>query len=99
MRDFRSGVWVRDVLKDPGGGVEAFRFINVMKVSPDAGTTREWRIFEFDREYRLRSITTAESGAYAAGRGMDADECRRDAAAAARRGSGRADERGHAGDP
>ena len=69
MRDFRSGVWVRDVLKDPGGGVEAFRFINVMKVSPDAGTTSDWRIFEFDREYRLRSITTAESGAYAQGAG------------------------------
>ena len=69
VRDFRSGVWVRDVLKDPGGGVEAFRFINVTKVSPDAGTTRDWRIFEFDREYRLRSITTAESGTYAPGAG------------------------------
>jgi len=69
VRDFRSGVWVRDVLKDPGGGVEAFRFINVQKVAPDAGTTRDWRIFEFDREYRLRSITTAESGSYVTGSG------------------------------
>jgi lipopolysaccharide export system permease protein len=63
VRDFRSGVWVRDVLKDARGGVEAFRFINVLKVSPDAGT-RDWRIFEFDGKYRLRSITTAESGTY-----------------------------------
>lgn len=69
VRDFRSGVWVRDVLKEPGGGVEAFRFINVLKVSPDAGSTRDWRIFEFDRDYRLRSITTAESGSYAPGGG------------------------------
>ena len=69
VRDFRSGVWVRDVLKDPGGGVEAFRFINVLKVSPDAGSTRDWRIFEFDRDYRLRSITTAESGDYVPGGG------------------------------
>ncbi|MGB3427508.1 MAG: LPS export ABC transporter permease LptG [Burkholderiaceae bacterium] len=65
VRDFRSGVWVRDVLKDPDGGVEAFRFINVQKVSPDAGSTRGWRIFEFDSAYRLRSITTAEAGSYA----------------------------------
>jgi lipopolysaccharide export system permease protein len=69
VRDFRSGVWVRDVLKAPGGGIEAFRFINVLRVSPDAGVTRDWRIFEFDREYRLRSITTAESGAYTPGSG------------------------------
>lgn len=68
VRDFRSGVWVRDVLKDQHGTVEAFRFINVAKVSPDVGT-RDWRIFEFDREYRLRSITTAESGSYSPGAG------------------------------
>jgi lipopolysaccharide export system permease protein len=69
VRDFRSGVWVRDVLKDPSGGVEAYRFINVLKVSPDAGITRNWRIFEFDSGYRLRSITTAEAGNYAPGDG------------------------------
>ena len=68
VRDFRSGVWVRDVLKDPAGGVEAFRFINVQKVSPDGGTG-DWRIIEFSRDYRLRSITTAESGTYAPNRG------------------------------
>ena len=51
------------MLKNARGGVEAFRFINVLKVSPDAGT-RDWRIFEFDGKYRLRSITTAESGTY-----------------------------------
>lgn len=69
VRDFRSGVWVRDVLKDPKGGVEAFRFINVLKISPDAGSTNDWRIFEFDGEYRLRSITTAEAGVYTPGKG------------------------------
>jgi lipopolysaccharide export system permease protein len=68
VRDFRSGVWVRDVLKDAGGGVQAFRFINVQQVSPDAGT-KGWRIFEFDQDYRLRSITTAESASYAPGAG------------------------------
>jgi lipopolysaccharide export system permease protein len=69
VRDFRSGVWVRDVLKNAAGAVEAFRFINVLKVSPDAGITADWRIFEFDRDYRLRSITTADSGTYTPGVG------------------------------
>jgi lipopolysaccharide export system permease protein len=68
VRDFRSGVWVRDVLKDNAGGVEAFRFINVGAVSPDS-STRDWRIFEFDSDYRLRSITTAEAGRYTPGDG------------------------------
>lgn len=68
VRDFRSGVWVRDVVKAPGGGVDAFRFINVRQVTPDAGT-RGWRIFEFDADYRLRSILTAETGSYESGVG------------------------------
>jgi lipopolysaccharide export system permease protein len=59
VRDFRSGVWVRDVVKDAGGGVGAFRFINVREVTPDAGT-RIGRVFEFDR-LQLRSIMTAEA--------------------------------------
>jgi lipopolysaccharide export system permease protein len=68
VRDFRSGVWVRDVLKDTAGEVEAFRFINVRAVSADSGT-RDWRIFEFDSDYRLRSITTADAGRYTPGDG------------------------------
>jgi lipopolysaccharide export system permease protein len=32
-------------------------------VSPEA-QTRDWRIFEFDRDYKLRSIMTAETGHY-----------------------------------
>ena len=64
VREFRSGVWVRDVVKDPGGEVAAFRFINVRQVAPDA-STRGWQVFQFDRDYRLRSILTAETGRYA----------------------------------
>ncbi|MBC8118257.1 MAG: LPS export ABC transporter permease LptG [Burkholderiaceae bacterium] len=67
-REFRSGVWVRDVVKSPSGGVAAFRFINVRQVSPE-GETREWRVFEFDRDYKLRSILTAETGQYAGAEG------------------------------
>lgn len=68
VREFRSGVWVRDVVKEPGGRVGAFRFINVREVAAD-GSTRAWRVFEFDRDYKLRSIMTAEAGHYEPGRG------------------------------
>jgi lipopolysaccharide export system permease protein len=70
VRDFRSGVWVRDVVKDPAGGVSAFRFINVRQVSPDVGT-RGWRIIEFDRDYRLTSILTADAGTFVPGVGWE----------------------------
>ena len=70
MRDFRSGVWVRDVVKEPDGSVGAYRFINVRQVSPDVGT-RGWRIMEFDGNYRLRSILTAEVGTYVPGVGWE----------------------------
>lgn len=63
VRDFRSGVWVRDVVKEPDGRVSAYRFINVQQVSPDVGT-RGWRIIEFDGEYRMRSVITAEVGTF-----------------------------------
>ncbi len=68
VREFRSGVWVRDVVRQPGGGVTAFRFINVRQVAPD-GNTRDWRVFEFDRDYKLGSIMTAETGRYEPGSG------------------------------
>jgi lipopolysaccharide export system permease protein len=63
VRDFRSGVWVRDVVKEADGTIGAYRFINVRQVSPDVGT-KGWRIIEFDSDYRLRSIITADAGRY-----------------------------------
>jgi lipopolysaccharide export system permease protein len=68
VRDFRSGVWVRDVVKSPRGEIDGIRFINIKQVTVDAAT-RGWRIFEFDRDHRLRSILTAESASYAKGSG------------------------------
>lgn len=63
VQQFRSGVWVRDVVKDAAGEVERLRFVNVRQVRPDA-SVQAWRVFEFDREFRLRSISTAESGQF-----------------------------------
>jgi lipopolysaccharide export system permease protein len=61
--EFRSGAWARDIVKDEAGNIERFRFVNVRVVKPDT-TTALWRIFDFDAEYRLRSIATAETGTY-----------------------------------
>jgi len=65
-QEFRSGVWVRDVVRDSDGGTERLRFVNVRQVRPDT-TVVNWRIFEFDRDYRLRSIATAQQGIYQPG--------------------------------
>jgi len=62
-QQFRSGVWVRDLLKGPDGQVERLRFLNVARVQPDI-SVEGWRVFEFDRDYRLRSISRAAEGRF-----------------------------------
>jgi lipopolysaccharide export system permease protein len=51
--DFRSGLWIR----------EARSFINVLQPLPDASLAGV-RIYQFDDEYRLQSISYAERGVY-----------------------------------
>ncbi|MGE5338494.1 MAG: LPS export ABC transporter permease LptG [Gemmatimonadota bacterium] len=63
VEEFRSGVWVRDAVKGNDGKIERWRFVNVRQVRPD-GTLRSMRVFEFDRDYRLRAIGTAASGRF-----------------------------------
>ena len=68
VKGFFSGVWVRDVVRDAQGQVSALRFINVARVR--AGVEAEgWRVFDFDRDYRLRSILQAARGVYEPGQG------------------------------
>jgi lipopolysaccharide export system permease protein len=67
-REFRSGVWVRDLQRGHDGQPDRMRFVNVSHVNPD-GTVDDWRIFEFDLDLHLRSISTAEQGSYEKGRG------------------------------
>lgn len=62
-QEFRSGVWVRDVLRGASGEVERLRFVNVQPLQPDAPVSR-WRIFEFDTDFRLRAISTAREGTF-----------------------------------
>jgi lipopolysaccharide export system permease protein len=65
-QQFRSGIWVRDLLKGPDGQIQRLRFINVALVQPDI-SIEGWRVFEFDREFRLRSISRAAEGRYVDG--------------------------------
>lgn len=52
-QEFRSGLWIKDDRS----------FINVLEVRPDT-TLRGVRIYDFDGEYRLRSISFAQRGTY-----------------------------------
>jgi lipopolysaccharide export system permease protein len=66
--EFRSGFWVRDLLQGQDGEPDRLRFVNVQHVNSD-GTVEQWRIYEFDSDLRLRSMSAAASGRYEAGRG------------------------------
>ena len=52
---FRSGLWIKDTLKDASGAVSKLRFVNVAEMRPDT-TLRAVRVFEFDSQYRLESL-------------------------------------------
>jgi lipopolysaccharide export system permease protein len=52
-QEFRSGLWVKDELA----------FVNVREVLPDT-SLRGVRVYEFDRNYELRSISDAAAGQY-----------------------------------
>jgi lipopolysaccharide export system permease protein len=52
-QDFHTGLWVKDDR----------RFVNVREVLPDT-TLTDVRVFEFDDQYRLQSISFAKSGNY-----------------------------------
>ncbi len=52
-QEFRSGLWVRD----------ASTFLNVREVKPDARLVGV-KLYEFDDQYRLRSVSFAEQGEY-----------------------------------
>lgn len=59
---FRSGLWAKDVLRDPiSQQVLGSRFMNASRVEPD-GTVRDVQIFEFDTRMRLlRRMSAAQA--------------------------------------
>jgi lipopolysaccharide export system permease protein len=52
-QEFRSGLWVKD----------EFRFVNVREVMPDS-SLKGVKIYDFDSDYRLRTISYAERGEF-----------------------------------
>lgn len=63
--EFRSGLWTKDIVKSDGmsGTVTGSRFFNVRQVKPD-GTLIDVKLYEFDTNFRLRSITLARTGTF-----------------------------------
>jgi lipopolysaccharide export system permease protein len=63
--EFRSGLWTKDIVKSEGmtGTVTGSRFFNVREVRPD-GMLIDVKLYEFDTNFRLRSITLAKSGTF-----------------------------------
>ena len=52
-QEFRSGLWIKD----------GRNFVNVGEVTPDV-QLRRVRIYEFDEDYRLRTLSFADTGRY-----------------------------------
>ncbi|MEN9784084.1 MAG: hypothetical protein RJA24_1427 [Pseudomonadota bacterium] len=52
-QEFRSGLWIKD----------GTSFVNVLEVTPTGGL-KGLRIYEFDNDYRLRVLRTAEAAEY-----------------------------------
>lgn len=55
-QEFRSGLWIKD----------GTSFVNVLEVTP-AGELKGVRIYQFDGDYRLQSLSFADAGVYEGG--------------------------------
>ena len=61
---FRSGMWIKDTLRDVDGTPLRLRFVNIGVLRPDASLDT-LQIFEFDTEFTLRSVIRAERAVFA----------------------------------
>lgn len=62
---FVSGMWTKDVVRSGGitGTVTGSRFFNVRQFRND-GTLMDVRLYEFDTNFRMRSLITAARGSF-----------------------------------
>ena len=60
---FRSGLWMKDSVRNAAGGAAGQRFVNVGGVLPDT-SIRAVQVYEFDPDFRLRSILRADTGRF-----------------------------------
>jgi lipopolysaccharide export system permease protein len=62
--EFSSGLWAKDLIRDPASGqVTGSRFLNAKKIDTD-GTIRDVHLFEFDRKMYLVSRLFAKRGEF-----------------------------------
>lgn len=64
-QEFRSGLWTKDVIRENGltGDAVGSRFLNVKDVSPE-GQLRSVKLYEFDRDFHLTMVVTADHADY-----------------------------------
>jgi len=60
---FRSGLWIKDSVKDSSGKPLRLRFVNIGNLAPD-GRMERIEIHEFDARFRLSSVIRAAEGVY-----------------------------------
>ncbi|MDO5057912.1 MAG: LPS export ABC transporter permease LptG [Lautropia sp.] len=60
---FRSGLWLKDSVRDASGQRLQSRFVNIGRLEAD-GALERVVIYEFDRDFRLRSVIQATQGRY-----------------------------------
>jgi lipopolysaccharide export system permease protein len=60
---FRSGLWIKDSVKDEQGRPVRLRFVNIGQLTPD-GRMERVEIHEFDQSFRLSSVIRAAAGSY-----------------------------------
>ncbi|RJG23197.1 LPS export ABC transporter permease LptG [Massilia cavernae] len=64
-QQFKSGMWTKDVVRSDGvkGEVTGTRFFNVSQFRPD-GRLVDVKLYEFDNDFRMRSLITAKTGVF-----------------------------------
>ncbi len=64
-QQFKSGMWTKDVVRSDGvkGEITGSRFFNVSEFRPD-GRLVDVKLYEFDNNFRMRSLITAKSGVF-----------------------------------
>ena len=60
---FRSGLWIKDSVKDSKGQALRLRFVNIGNLTPE-GRMERVEIHEFDPGFRLSSVIRAAAGSY-----------------------------------
>lgn len=60
---FRSGMWIKDTVRNAAGEIESVRFVNVGRLLPDA-SMEQVQIFEFDADLYLRALLRVKEAAH-----------------------------------